>query len=484
MQGIEWAGAPPRRCTVGEALQINLAALFFPHKETHMKSELRWLATCASAGLVAGTFALGPVLGQERAPKPAADPPKDTAQEIPGTAQEKADALREEARDAAAQPRDAARDAAKGTREAARDTKQDARDTAKGAREAARDTTEEARDTAKGARRDARETGREARETVRDTRREARETRRELNAETTRGADLGIWFSSRAGADGLIVADIAAQGAIAKVGFREGDRIVSINGQRVRSEAEFIGLILADDIRTRRVEVIVFRDGREQVLYIQPSVLVEEVVWHDPLYHYGVVIDDRYPDRIVVLRVFPRTPAFYWGLRPGDVIIGFGGRRITAVVDLAREFERADGRVALEINRGNRTREIDIDTRAEARTALRPNLDAEGRVEGRAEGRTEGRTPGREPADARPSLDRPATDRPATDRPATDRPATDRPASDRPSTDRPARPATPAAPATPATPSVKPTTPATPAAPAAPAPAAPAAPKGKAPKSP
>ena len=53
----------------------------------------------------------------------------------------------------------------------------------------------------------------------------------EFRAETARAADLGIWFNSRANAEGLVVADLAAEGAIAKIGFQEGDRIVSINGQ-------------------------------------------------------------------------------------------------------------------------------------------------------------------------------------------------------------------------------------------------------------
>jgi hypothetical protein len=43
--------------------------------------------------------------------------------------------------------------------------------------------------------------------------------------------------------------------------------------------------------------------GRERVLYIEPAVLVEEmsVLQHeaDPLEQFGVILDDRYPDRVV-----------------------------------------------------------------------------------------------------------------------------------------------------------------------------------------
>jgi type II secretory pathway component PulC len=286
------------------------------------------------------------------------------------------------AADAAADtPREAAREAATDTREAARETTEEARDTAKGARREARDAS-----------RDARETGRDVRETVRDTRRDARQDARSVDIENLRAADIGLWFNARgAAADGLVIADIAGDGAIAKVGFREGDRIVSVNDQRVASEAEFLRFLRDDTLRDQRVKVIVFRGGREQIVYIQPALIYREAVAFDPLWQYGLVIDERYNDRIVVMRVYPRTPAYYAGLRAGDVIVSLGGRRIGAVTELADAFRAPDGRVALQVSRGNRTRDVEIDANAnvEARTTLRPNVDGETRIDGR--GRIEAR---------------------------------------------------------------------------------------------
>lgn len=321
------------------------------------------------------------------------------------------------------------------------------------AREAAQETREAAREATAPARRAAGEPAREAREAVREGRQEAREIRREgrvaareaRDLANARPADIGLWFNSRAGADGLVIADIAAEGAVSKIGFQEGDRIVSVNGQKVASEREFMRYILADDIRTQKVKVVVFRDGSEQTVYVQPSMLVTEIADYDPLWRYGIAVDDRYPDRIVIQRVYPRTPAYYAGLRSGDVVVSLRGERIGAVADLVRAFSDGDDRVALQVSRGNRTRDLEIDANfdSDVRTSLRPNLDAGVRVEGDADARTPA------PANDRPSLDRPRTEKPAT--PAI--PATPAPKGTLPQVpEAPDAPAVPEAPKLPAVP--------------------------------
>jgi len=361
------------------------------------------------------------------------------------------------------------------------------REQAREKREAAREATDEARDAAKGARRDAREAGREVREGARETRRDVREATQ--NLESLRAADLGLWFGGRGGADGLIIADIAAQGAIAKVGFQEGDRIISVNDQKVASEAEFMALLRADDIRDQRVKVVVFRGGREQILYITPVVIFREVVVYDPLWRYGIVIDDRYPDRVVILRVYPRTPAYYAGLRAGDVVVGLRGQRIARVGDFVSAFTNADGRIAIQVNRANRMRdlEIDADANVETRTTLRPNIDSETRIDGR--GRIEGREnrpdlPPDSPRIKKPRPNDPATpsrlgspDKPATpEKPSLEKPSLEKPSLEKPKLDTPAKPAVPK----PGEPAVTP--PADlPAPPAAPKPPKPEAPKPEAP---
>jgi C-terminal processing protease CtpA/Prc len=199
--------------------------------------------------------------------------------------------------------------------------------------------------------------------------------------ENMRGPDIGIWFS-RSSRDGLVISDVSSRGAIAKLGFREGDRIVSIDGRRVTREEDFIQYLLRGG--SRRVVVIVLRDNREETIYVEPAVLIDntEYVEVDPLERFGIILDDRYDDRIVVWRVIPRSQAYYAGFRPGDVIVTFSGRPYRT----RTEFERGSrdwktGEANVQIRRGERTRELSVEI---------PNKDAsDRRTSERSENRDE-----------------------------------------------------------------------------------------------
>jgi hypothetical protein len=132
------------------------------------------------------------------------------------------------------------------------------------------------------------------------------------------------------------------------------------------------------------VAVIIYRFGRPWTVYVQPSVLVQEytTVAYDPLDDWGLVLDDRYDDYVVVWRVLPRSPAYYAGLRPGDVIVNWQGRRLAGrddFVRLAGQGRLSD--VALDITRNRQTRRVDLDlsgiqSRLGSRTTLRPDFDS------------------------------------------------------------------------------------------------------------
>jgi C-terminal processing protease CtpA/Prc len=176
-----------------------------------------------------------------------------------------------------------------------------------------------------------------------------------------RGPDIGLWFN-RGNRDGLVISDVSNRGPIAKLGFRESDRIISVNGHRVTREPEFIEYLMASD--ADRVPVVVSRDGREETIYVQPSLLTEDYEYADenPLEQFGIVLDDRYNDRIVVWKVLPRTPAFYAGIREGDVITTFGDRPYHN----RSEFEKAlvgvkSGEANIQVRRGDKTRDLSVD---------------------------------------------------------------------------------------------------------------------------
>jgi PDZ domain len=176
-----------------------------------------------------------------------------------------------------------------------------------------------------------------------------------------RGPDIGLWFN-RGNRDGLVISDVSGHGPIAQLGFREGDRIVSVNGQRVSGEREFITYLLTGN--EDRVAVVVTRDGREQTIYVEPAQLTDDYTTAqvEPMEQFGVVLDDRYDDRIVIWRVIPRSPAYYAGIRDGDVISTFGDHPYKTRTEFETSIRDIKaGETNLQVRRGEKTRDLSVD---------------------------------------------------------------------------------------------------------------------------
>lgn len=276
-----------------------------------------------------------------------------------------------------------AREKAKEKIDAAKESKQGARETTRDAREGARSTARDDRQTTRDTRAESRDTVREDRQTIREARRDARIARRQFIASRIRSGDLGLWL--RRAANGLMVSDIANSGAISQSGLKEGDEIVSVNGQPVNSERDFVDELFANHESNKPVQVVVNRKGQRQTLTIQPQQFVDEHVSRDDRLHdYGLILDESNPNRVKVQAVVPRSPAFYAGVRSGDEITAVRGQRITALADLLKQLANLgnSGTAAVEVNRNNQARQLDIeipDERiateqqpGEARTALKP----------------------------------------------------------------------------------------------------------------
>jgi hypothetical protein len=213
-----------------------------------------------------------------------------------------------------------------------------------------------------------------------------------------RGPDIGLWFDRRA-RDGLTIADVATTGPIARLGFREGDRIVSVNGRHVATEPEFLDFLLGSAfvpgeglavdavnpaVAATPVDVVVTRDGQEQTIQVDPNLLLADygvAAPVDPLEQFGVVLDDRVNDQAVVWKVLPRSPAYYAGLRSGDVLTTFHDRPIRGRTDFESTIVGTDpGEASVQVRRGERTRDFQVDVprfeQREGRTAMRPSLNS------------------------------------------------------------------------------------------------------------
>jgi membrane-associated protease RseP (regulator of RpoE activity) len=244
-----------------------------------------------------------------------------------------------------------------------------------------------------------------------------------LRPNEMRGPDMGFWFT-RPVRDGLVISDITPVGPITRLGFREGDRIVSVSGQAVTTERQFIDLLLADTVNP--VQVVVLRNGRNETIAVDPTILTQQqtfVADVEPLEQFGIVLDDRFNDRIVVWRVLPGTPAFYAGFRPGDVITTLSGQLYRTRVD----FEKAivglrAGEIPVSVLRANRPRDLVVDVPQFQRTAQRPAIQPGQPALDRslapgAAPRDERQAEGTQPRGSNPAINQPPENRPAPNAP-------------------------------------------------------------------
>jgi hypothetical protein len=134
----------------------------------------------------------------------------------------------------------------------------------------------------------------------------------------------------------------------------------------------------------------VWRGGQQVTLYAQPNLLVQELqaapgyagpsdstpAGGDPLASLGIVLDDRYSDQVIVAKVLPRSPAYFAGIQPGDMIVSFNDQRVSGPDDLVTFVEENDqGTMRMEL-----MREVELDLAkrpaATPHTALRPSYQS------------------------------------------------------------------------------------------------------------
>ena len=305
----------------------------------------------------------------------------DRARETKQGAREEIRDAREGARDTAREDRQTTRNTKEGARDSVRDARVEKRDAVYDAREGGRDTAREDRQTTRNTREEARDTVGDERRTIRDARRDVRAARREFIVSRIRSGDLGVWFNRMT--NGLAVSDLNKSGAISQSGLKEGDEIVSVNGHAVTSERDFVDQLFADHESNKPAQVIVRRNGQQQTLAIQTKPFVEEHLNSDDRLHdFGLILDHNDPNHVKVQAVMPQSPAFYAGVKSGDVITGFSGQRIAQIADFIKSLANTNASTAqMDVNRNNQQRQLEIEVpdpfQNQTRTALRPNFDAQ-----------------------------------------------------------------------------------------------------------
>jgi len=143
-----------------------------------------------------------------------------------------------------------------------------------------------------------------------------------------------------------------------RIGLRDGDEILSVNGRRIGSERDFYRSI-SQSRAGQRIPVEIWRDGDRRTVYwtgaFQQGQQGQQYSSNTADYNQeghaflGVQLDQRFPNAAVVQQVYRNSPAAQAGLRPGDWIVSVNGQRVSSSQELTREVSQLEPGAAVQI---------------------------------------------------------------------------------------------------------------------------------------
>lgn len=170
---------------------------------------------------------------------------------------------------------------------------------------------------------------------------------------------------------GALVSYVQPGGAAAHAGLKPGDVILQVNDINVVQSADALGLI-ADMMPGNTARLAIWRDRAPLVL----TVVVEQLQTPqtaspptaEPAPPFGLIARTLLTQERQVLRIEGgllvqrvNAAALHAGVQPGDVILALNGQPVASLEALAEEARRADGAVALLVQRGQSRLFIPID---------------------------------------------------------------------------------------------------------------------------
>jgi len=294
--------------------------------------------------------------------KDAKDEGKDRAKDAKDRVKDARDDVKDRTKDAKEDVKDRAKDAKDDTRDRAKDSKDRAKDAKDDVKDRAGDAKDDVKDRVKDRAKDAKDTAKDARD---DAKKGARQARK-FDAAKVKTDDLGITLKE---ADkSVTVSNVTNDSVLANAGFRTGDHIVSVDGQNVVRQSDFVNYLFTQN-SSGRIPVVVMRDGSRSTIYVRPTTIIrdyERVVVDDhrnPIRDFGLVLDDRNDGRLIVDRVIRDTRADHAGIKVDDEILAVNDRDLDSRKELANLLEKYEGeRIDMEVRRDREAKVLEVKT--------------------------------------------------------------------------------------------------------------------------
>jgi Do/DeqQ family serine protease len=160
--------------------------------------------------------------------------------------------------------------------------------------------------------------------------------------------------------EGVVITQVQAGSPAARAGLREGDVVVALDGHPMRNAVEMRAQ-LAVTPAGQTIELRVLRGSAQRTMRVRiAEVQVRHIGGGQTLAELaGATLADAKDEdsphgetAVLVTAVRADTPAFQYGLRPGDLIVGVNRRRVRSVAALDSAL-RARGSHALNVVRGD-----------------------------------------------------------------------------------------------------------------------------------
>jgi regulator of sigma E protease len=165
--------------------------------------------------------------------------------------------------------------------------------------------------------------------------------------------------------NGIMVVDSLAF----ELGFKDGDKILSVNQHPVEKFNEFTKVLLIDDAKT----IEITRDDKDTTLKV-PAGFVSKVLSKTAKTKKLSLVEPRIPVEIAELA--PGFNAEKAGLKKGDRIVGVNERPTYFFDEMVREFKSNKGKeVELQIVRGDKNESIKVGVDTNGTIGIRPEVD-------------------------------------------------------------------------------------------------------------